>query len=53
MTDQEIDEYIHSEYIYDKAGSYAIQGSCCKYIKGIMVITITLWGFLFQQSIKK
>ena len=35
MTDQEIDNYIHSEYIYDKAGSYAIQGSCCKYIRGI------------------
>lgn len=35
MTDKEIDEYINSEYIYDKAGSYAIQGSCSKFIKKI------------------
>lgn len=35
MTDEEISDYIHSEYVYDKAGSYAIQGSCCKFIKTI------------------
>ena len=35
MTEQEINDYIHSEYVYDKAGSYAIQGSCCKFIKTI------------------
>ncbi len=35
MKKQEIDEYINTEYIYDKAGSYAIQGSCAKFIKKI------------------
>lgn len=35
MSNKEIEEYINSEYIYDKAGSYAIQGSCAKFIKKI------------------
>ncbi len=35
MSLQEIEEYIDSENVYDKAGSYAIQGSCCKHINKI------------------
>jgi len=35
MTDKEINDYIESEQVYDKAGSYAIQGSACKYISHI------------------
>lgn len=35
MTDSEIVDYIESEEVFDKAGSYAIQGLACKYIKEI------------------
>ena len=35
MSDEEIREYIYQENVYDKAGSYAIQGICAKYIKKI------------------
>lgn len=35
MTKDEILDYIHSEQVYDKAGSYAIQGMCAKHIKEI------------------
>lgn len=35
MTDDEIYEYIKTENVYDKAGSYAIQGMCARYIKKI------------------
>ena len=35
MSDEEIKEYINQENVYDKAGSYAIQGICAKYIKKI------------------
>jgi len=31
----EIYDYIRKEYVYDKAGSYAIQGSFCAYISKI------------------
>lgn len=35
MTDSDIREYISREHVYDKAGSYAIQGAACKYITKI------------------
>lgn len=35
MSDEEIDEYINTKDVYDKAGSYAIQGMCAKHIKAI------------------
>lgn len=35
MTEQEIRDYIATEEPFDKAGAYAIQGTCAKYIKGI------------------
>lgn len=35
MSENEINDYIDNEYVYDKAGSYAIQGMCAKYIKSI------------------
>lgn len=35
MSFDEIEEYISRDNVYDKAGSYAIQESCCKYIKKI------------------
>ena len=35
MTDEEIEDYIDKEAPYDKAGSYAIQSSFCKYIDNI------------------
>ncbi|MGM9900076.1 MAG: Maf family protein [Bacilli bacterium] len=35
MTEEEITDYIHNENVYDKAGSYAIQGMCSKYIESI------------------
>lgn len=35
MTEGEIEEYISSSEPYDKAGSYAVQGKACVYIKGL------------------
>ncbi len=35
MTEQQIEEYCSTSEPYDKAGSYAIQGLCSAYIKGI------------------
>jgi len=35
MSIEEIKEYIEVENVYDKAGSYAIQGMCARYIKKI------------------
>lgn len=35
MSNEEIIDYINNEMVYDKAGSYAIQGMCAKYIKSI------------------
>lgn len=35
MSLKEIEEYISRDNVYDKAGSYAIQESCCKHIKKI------------------
>ena len=35
MSLEEIKEYISTDNVYDKAGSYAIQESCCKHIKKI------------------
>ncbi len=35
MSSEEITEYINSENVYDKAGSYAIQGNAGKYIEKI------------------
>ncbi len=35
MTAEEIEEYISGSEPYDKAGSYAVQGKACVYIKGI------------------
>ena len=35
MTAEEIEEYISSSEPYDKAGSYAVQGKACVYIKGL------------------
>ena len=35
MSDEEIIEYIDTEEPFDKAGSYAIQSSFCKYIEKI------------------
>lgn len=32
---EQIKQYIHSENVYDKAGSYAVQGSFCKFISKI------------------
>lgn len=33
---EQILDYVQKEYIYDKAGSYAIQGSFCRYISKIV-----------------
>ncbi len=35
MTDEEIRQYVASNEPMDKAGSYAIQGRCAAYVKGI------------------
>ncbi|MBR5442184.1 MAG: septum formation protein Maf [Clostridia bacterium] len=35
MTEAEIEEYILDSEPYDKAGSYAVQGKACVYIKGL------------------
>ncbi len=35
LSKKQIIDYINSEYIYDKAGSYAVQGEFCKYIDKI------------------
>lgn len=35
MSHEEIDEYINTKDVYDKAGSYAIQGICSRHIKEI------------------
>jgi septum formation protein len=35
MTDDEIEEYINTGDVYDKAGAYGIQGFASRYIKGI------------------
>ena len=35
MTESEINEYIHTEEPYDKAGGYGIQGIFSKYISKI------------------
>ena len=35
LSQAEIINYIHTEQVYDKAGSYAVQGSGCKYIEKI------------------
>lgn len=35
LSDSELEEYILSENIYDKAGAYAIQGEAAPFIKGI------------------
>ncbi len=35
LTAEEILDYINNEDVFDKAGSYAIQGMCAKYIKEI------------------
>ena len=40
MSDDEIYAYIDSENVYDKAGSYAIQGGASKYITMIKLILI-------------
>lgn len=54
MTEEEIDTYLVSENCMDKAGAYAIQGSCAKYIKGIEgdynnVVGLPV-GRLFQEA---
>jgi septum formation protein len=35
MTEQEIQEYIDTGDVSDKAGAYGIQGFCARYIKGV------------------
>lgn len=35
LSEQEIEEYIHTEEVLDKAGSYAIQSSFGKYVEKI------------------
>lgn len=35
ITKEQIESYINEENVYDKAGSYAIQGAFCKYITSI------------------
>ena len=35
MSDEEIEHYVDTEEPFDKAGSYAIQSSFCKYIDDI------------------
>jgi septum formation protein len=35
MSKEEIDRYIEEENVYDKAGSYAIQGEAMRYIDHI------------------
>lgn len=44
MTDEEIRNYIEKENVLDKAGSYAVQGNCCKYIKEIQGDYYTIMG---------
>ena len=54
MTEEEIDTYLVSENCMDKAGAYAIQGVCAKYIRGIEgdynnVVGLPV-GRLFQEA---
>ena len=35
MSDDEIEAYVSTPEPYDKAGSYAVQGKACVYIKGL------------------
>ena len=35
MTAEEIDEYVQTGECMDKAGAYAVQGRCLRYIDGI------------------
>ncbi len=45
LTDTEIDEYIASGEVYDKAGSYAIQGGAGKFVEKIEGDFDTVVGF--------
>lgn len=44
MTKEQIESYINTSEPYDKAGSYAIQGLCSAYIKGITGDYFTVVG---------
>lgn len=44
LTDEEIEEYIRTENVYDKAGAYGIQDSCAKFIKKINGDFYTIMG---------
>jgi septum formation protein len=35
LTEEEIDEYIRTEQVMDKAGAYAIQGAAARFVRGV------------------
>lgn len=56
MDDEEIDDYINSNEILDKAGAYAIQGEAKKYIKSINGDYYTIVGlpiYELKERLKK
>jgi septum formation protein len=56
LTDDEINEYIHTDEPYDKAGGYAVQGIFSKYISRLDGDFYTVVGFpvnAFYKIIKK
>ncbi len=50
MTDDEIEWYIRSNEVWDKAGAYGIQGFGCRFIKGIIGDYYTVMGLPAQMT---
>ena len=50
MSREEIEWYINSNEIWDKAGSYGIQGFGCRFIKGIVGDYYTVMGLPAQMT---
>ena len=53
MTDEEIENYINSKDIYDKAGAYAIQGEAALYIQSIVGDYYNVMGLPISRLYKK
>lgn len=53
MTNDQIKEYIHNDYVYDKAGSYAIQSKYAWFIKEIKGSYYNVMGLPIERLIEE